>query len=162
MGVNLDQLYEEIKSDEGLVTNDEGESLIYKCTEGYLTCGIGHKIVEGDAEYGFVEGDTVPMDSVKQHFEKDVQTAIEDCRAIYGDGFDSWSEERCHIVVNMAFQLGRKGLSSFKKFNAYFQEGAYGGASLEMMDSKWALHQTPNRAKRLSERVLALANDPSR
>ena len=37
MAVNLDKLYEEIKSDEGLVTNDEGESLIYRCTEGYLT-----------------------------------------------------------------------------------------------------------------------------
>ena len=162
MAVNLDQLYEEIKADEGLVTNDEGESLIYRCTEGYLTCGIGHKIVEGDAESGFGEGDTVPMDSVKKHFEKDVQTAIEDCRAIYGEGFDSWSEERCHIVTNMAFQLGRKGLSSFKRFNAYYLEEAYGAASLEMQDSRWALHQTPNSAKRLSERVLALANAPSR
>jgi lysozyme len=57
----------------------------------------------------------------------------------------------------MCFQLGQGGLSKFKNMNSAVEDGAWIRMSEEMMDSRWAL-QTPERAARLSNRALALAD----
>ena len=49
----------------------------------------------------------------------------------------------------MIFQLGKTGVSKFKKMWEALSEYNYIGASFEMLDSKWA-NQTPNRAKKMA------------
>ena len=56
------------------------------------------------------------------------------------------------IVVEMCYQMGVYGFSCFKKTIAYLQDKQWEKASIEMLDSRWAI-QTPNRAKELSNRV---------
>ena len=56
------------------------------------------------------------------------------------------------IVTEMCYQLGVTGFSNFKKTIAYLQDKQFKKASVEMLDSRWAV-QTPNRAKELSNRV---------
>ena len=56
------------------------------------------------------------------------------------------------IVVEMCYQMGVYGFSRFKKTIAYLQDKKFEEASVEMLDSRWAI-QTPNRAKELSNRV---------
>lgn len=62
------------------------------------------------------------------------------------------NEPRFAVLVNMAFQMGARGLLEFKKMLQAAQEGDYGTAALHMVDSKWAT-QTSTRAHRLAEQM---------
>jgi lysozyme len=53
------------------------------------------------------------------------------------------------VIIEMCFQLGKTGVSKFKKMFAALQTEDYTTASEEMLDSKW-FEQTPVRAKSLS------------
>jgi len=52
----------------------------------------------------------------------------------------------------MAFQMGVGGLLQFKRTLGSIEDGQYGEAAVEMLDSLWA-QQTPERAKRLSKQM---------
>ena len=56
------------------------------------------------------------------------------------------------VVMEMCYQMGVTGFSKFKKTIGFFEAKDFKGASVEMLDSKWAV-QTPGRAKQLSEKV---------
>ena len=160
MTVDVKDLYEEISSDEGKVLH------AYLCSELHATIGIGHKILDTDPEkeldiFG-INWEEVPDD---QHitedrcyilFQEDVQIAISGCMKIYNN-WDDLPQEVQHILINMCFQLGQRGLSNFKQMGKAIEESDWEKASLEMMNSRWA-KQTPQRAERLKNRMLAQAN----
>ena len=160
MTVDVKDLYEEISSDEGKVLH------AYLCSELHATIGIGHKILDTDPEkeldiFG-INWEEVPDD---QHitedrcyilFQEDVQIAISGCMKIYNN-WNDLPQEVQHILVNMCFQLGQRGLSNFKQMGKAIEEGDWEKASVEMMDSRWAT-QTPERAKRLQDRMLTLVS----
>ena len=56
------------------------------------------------------------------------------------------------IIIEMCYQLGLYGFSCFKKTISYLQNKEWEKASVEMLDSRWAV-QTPRRARELSEIV---------
>ena len=57
------------------------------------------------------------------------------------------------VVFEMCYQLGVKGFKQFKKTINHLKNKQWKEASIEMLDSKWAKEQTPERAKRLSDMV---------
>jgi lysozyme len=63
------------------------------------------------------------------------------------------SEPRLGVLLNMAFQMGVSGLLQFKRTLGSIEDGQYGEAAAEMLDSLWA-QQTPERAKRLAKQML--------
>ena len=65
------------------------------------------------------------------------------------DWFDDLPQEAQDVVANMCFQLGVTGFSKFKLTIALLKAHKFKKASVEMLNSKWAL-QTPNRAEELS------------
>ena len=145
--MNIDILRKEIVADEGCKYET------YHCSEGHLTGGIGHLITEWDEEvYAGPIGTSIPEEQVQEWFEKDVQTAINDCKDIFND-FDSLPEDIQHVLINMAFQLGDPRLSKFKRMIAAVEVEDYREMSLQMEDSRW-FKQTPNRAQRLIDRVV--------
>jgi lysozyme len=159
MTVDVKELYQEISSDEGKILH------AYLCTELHATVGIGHKILDTDPEkeleiYG-VNWEEVPDDQcITEHrcyvlFQEDVQIAIGGCMNIYSN-WDELPQEMQHVLVNMAFQMGQRGLSNFKNMKAAIEEQDFAKAAVEMMDSRWA-SQTPERAERLKLRVERLA-----
>ena len=160
MTVDVKDLYAEIGSDEGKVLH------AYLCTELHATIGIGHKILDTDPEkeldiFG-INWEEVPDDQYITEdrcyilFQEDVQIAISGCMKIYTN-WDDLPQEVQHILVNMCFQLGQRGLSNFKQMGKAIEESDWEKASVEMMDSRWA-KQTPQRAERLKNRMLAQAN----
>jgi lysozyme len=160
MTVDVKELYEEISSDEGKVLH------AYLCSELHATVGIGHKILDTDPEkeldiFG-INWEEVPDDQYITEdrcyilFQEDVQVAISGCMKIYNN-WDDLPQEVQHILVNMCFQLGQRGLSNFKQMGKAIEESDWEKASVEMMDSRWA-KQTPQRAERLKNRMLAQAN----
>ena len=159
MNIDLRKLYDEIASDEGKVLH------CYFCSEGYATVGIGHKILPDDPENKLpVHGayDTVPNDEgitderCFELFQTDVQEAVSGCERIY-EKWEEFPQELKHILINMCFQLGAGGLSAFRKMNSSAEALDYEGVAVNMVDSRWATQQTPERAERLKTRVLALA-----
>jgi GH24 family phage-related lysozyme (muramidase) len=163
MTVDVKQVYSEIAEDEGKVLHK------YLCSEGHPTIGIGHKVLpELDAEevlsiYGVYDKDVPKEQKISEGrcyelFQEDVQVALGGCQKIYSN-WEELPQEMQHVLINMCFQLGQGGLSKFKNFKSAVEDKNWTLAAVEMMDSRWA-SQTPERAIRLSKRVVELESLP--
>lgn len=136
--MDLEKTKEAIKKEEGFRMET------YYCTEGHLTGGYGHKMLEGEE----VPKNKAGWDKL---FERDFARAVtgaEDLLMIC----PNIDETARNIVVEMVYQMGAYGVSKFKGMLKALQDEDYKQASVEMLDSKWA-KQTPNRAKRMAERM---------
>ena len=160
MSVVVTQLYEEVSQDEGRVLHP------YYCSEGFATVGIGHKILPDEPENLLpVHGvrDPVPADEgiteerCFELFQADIQDAIDGCESLYSN-WEELPQEMQHVLANMVFQMGKTGVSNFRNMNDAIAEQDFEKVAHEMVDSRWAQQQTPERAKRLQARVLALTN----
>lgn len=143
--MNIDQLRKELAEDEGCVYE------IYLDHLGYPTFGIGHLIRASDPENGQPVGTPVSEDRVKQAFEADIETVLEDCTRLY-DNFYLLPKEVQLIIANMMFNLGYPRLSKFKGMKAGVDAERWSDAADEMVDSQW-YRQVTNRAERLVERM---------
>jgi len=135
------------------------EGVVYTVYEdhlGLLTCGVGHLIIEGDAEFGQPVGTSVSADRVDALLEADLGVVDEDCRKLFGD-FDELPMEIQLVCEAMVFQLGRSRLGGFVKFRAAVDAGQWHDAADEMVDSRW-YGQTTRRAQRLVDRVRKYAS----
>ena len=148
--MNKDQLREELAEDEGCKFE------IYLDHLGLPTYGIGHLVVEGDPEYGQPVGTPVDEERVRQVFNLDIASTLDECQVLYPD-FDDLPEDRQLIIANMMFNMGRPRLSKFKGMKAGVDARDWNRAADEMVDSRWH-DQVPNRAKRLVKRMRALAD----
>ena len=147
--MDRERLLKSVKEHEGF------RSKVYLDTLGKRTVGYGHLCVEDhweddkEYEWGYLEEILI----------KDLREAIagadelieqHNCKDLKGQAKE--------VVVEMIFQLGKTGVSKFKKMWEALSEYNYIGASFEMLDSKWA-NQTPNRAKKMA--ALMKACSPS-
>ena len=145
--LDREAVFEQLKIDEGVVYE------IYHDHLGYPTFGVGHLVLESDAEFGLPIGTLVDEDRVKDCFERDLDLAISECNALYEDGiFEDLPDEVQQILVNMMFNMGRTRLSKFKKMHAAILKGDWKEAAVEGRDSRWH-KQVTNRAERLMSRL---------
>jgi len=117
----------------------------YECTEGFLTGGYGHKILEGEEVPTTKEG-------WEALFDKDFEKAWSDMEILCETHNLPENEEMMSILCEMIFQLGFTGVSKFKMMIKALQEGNMEEASNQMKQSKWYV-QTPNRCVALAERM---------
>jgi lysozyme len=118
----------------------EGEKFFpYRCTEGFLTIGVGRNL---DAK------GIRPSES-KFMLENDIRE-IDDRIYVAIPVFDSLTPNRQLVLMDMAFNLGMAGLLKFRKMLSALAAGEYTEASKQMLDSKWAT-QVGARAVRLAE-----------
>jgi len=122
-----------IKRHEGMRTRP------YHCSEGKLTIGIGRNLDDVG----------ISQDEAEYMALNDIAMAEKYAAALVRD-FNGLNDNRKIVLVSMAFQMGRTGLSKFVKMLDAIDIGAFRTAADEMLDSKWA-RQTPERAKELSE-----------
>ena len=122
---------EDIKNEEGF------KGVVYKCTEGFDTIGYGTKLPLTKEEA------TLLLEYRLGKLKSELNSSLYALEA---------PAEVWDILYNMAYQLGVPGLLKFGKFIKALQNKDYSQASIEMLDSKWA-SQTPNRAKRLADRM---------
>ena len=148
--MNKDKLREEIAEDEGCKYE------IYLDHLGLPTCGIGHLITEAEEEHGKTVCTVVEQDRVQNLFALDMAVTIDECKVLYPD-FEDLPEEVQHIIANMCFNMGRPRLSKFKMMQAAVNARDWNEAAEQMIDSKWYT-QVPNRARRLVDRMRALAD----
>ena len=145
--MNREEVYEQLKIDEGVVYE------IYNDHLGYPTFGVGHLIKESDEEFGKPVGTPVDEERVRACFERDLDIAERECEHLYGEQeFGSFPEQVQQVLVNMMFNMGRPRLSQFKKMNKAIHEGDWKTAAVEGRDSRWH-KQVTNRAERLMVRL---------
>ena len=146
--MNIEQLREELKIDEGVKYE------IYLDHLGLPTCGIGHLITEDDPEHGLEVGTHIDDERVNELFDQDVQVTLGECRLLYND-FDDLPEEAQQIIANMMFNMGRPRLSRFHKMKQAVDGRDWIEAGNQMMDSRW-YKQVTTRADRLVRRMQAI------
>ena len=128
-------LIDSIKQHEGY------RSKVYKDSLGIDTIGYGFAIKD-------LELDQDICDLILERKVKDLKDRIKKKFSWYKYMPPTIKD----IVVEMCYQLGLYGFSCFKKTISYLQNKEWEKASVEMLDSRWAV-QTPRRARELSEIV---------
>lgn len=124
-------LIDDIKQEEGF------KGVVYKCTEGFDTIGYGTKLPINEEEATLL---------LEYRLNK---TRANLLSSLYNYDFPN---EVWDILLNMSYQLGVGGVLKFKKMLEALKNKDYVEASKQGMDSLWA-KQTPNRAKRLMDRL---------
>lgn len=147
--MNIESLREEIEADEGCKYE------VYLDHLGLPTFGIGHLVLDSDAEYGEPAGTTVSEDRVSECFNADITTVLSDCEKLYED-FPDLPEDVQRIIANMMFNMGYPRLSKFKGMKAGVDARDWQQAADEMVDSVW-YRQVTNRAERLVQRMREVA-----
>ena len=135
MTLNMTELEREVASDEGFMR------IPYRCTSGKLSIGYGTNIQDG-----ITKEEALLL--MRYRLGK-VVAALESRLPFW----TRLTDERRRVLANMGYQLGIAGLMGFKRMIAALARGDYDGAAREMLDSKWAKLDTPERAKRLAERM---------
>ena len=148
--MNLEELKEHIKFEEGIKLNDNGEHILYNDSLGFKTLGIGHLVKATDPENEMEVGTVVSQERVDECFEADLYVAINDMEKFTEDMNVDENVKEC--VTHMVFQLGLPRLNKFKKFKQALLDGDIKTAQAEMKDSLW-YRQTTNRAERLIEKL---------
>lgn len=123
----------------------------YFCPAGKLTVGVGHNIDDNGLPFEIAKrlarDGHLKDDDIKVLLVTDIENAINACKRIYGQVFDSLTEARQAALVGMAFQLGERGLSRFINTNRMIKAGEFSEAAKNMKQSKW-FRQTTARAER--------------
>ena len=140
--MNREAVFEQLKIDEGVVYE------IYKDHLGYPTFGVGHLVLKSDPEFGKADGTPVSGERVRECFERDLDTSISECVALYKAQFNTWPGTVQEVLVNMMFNMGRTRLGKFQNFRKALEECDWKQAGIEGRDSRWH-DQVTNRAERL-------------
>jgi lysozyme len=143
-----DELKARIRDHEGCVDT------VYLDTLGKATIGIGH-LVQPHERQRFKEGIKISVDEIEDLFLIDLNRACAGAEQLISENYRG--DKRLpqfieHVIVEMVFQLGKTGVSKFKKMWKALSDGDKKQASLEMQDSRWH-SQTPVRCEALAEVV---------
>jgi len=124
-------LRERIKRHEGLRFRP------YRDTEGFLTVGYGR----------CMDKVQFSQDEVELMLDNDIRRAMDGAETFFV--YSQLNYVRREVLTEMIFQLGRSGVSKFKKFLDAALNGDWVEAAAQMLDSKRA-RQTPGRAMELA------------
>jgi lysozyme len=137
------QMNEEFSGIEEQLILHEGLRLKpYRCTAGKLTIGVGRNLDDVG----------ITQDEAMYLLRSDVARCARDLRNRL-PWFDSLDAIRQRVLLDMAFNLGIKGLLSFKNTLEFVRKGEWKSASENMLKSKWA-KQVGRRAVRLSTMMM--------
>lgn len=131
-----DRLRHQLVRDEGLRLKP------YKDTVGKLTIGVGRNL----DDRGITQTEAMYL------LDNDIHEAMTELTVRYAHWFPTLDPARQGALINMCINLGIKRLMGFKDTLAYFRDGNYERAAVEMLDSTWA-EQVGDRALRLAEQV---------
>jgi len=124
------------------IERDEGfRQFPYADSVGVWTIGIGRNL----------ESNGVSLEEARYLAQNDIEKITAALRQRL-HWFDTHSECRQAVLINMAFNMGIGGLLGFKKLIAALEVGDYQIAAEEMLNSKWA-KQVGVRAERLAKQM---------
>lgn len=145
-----------------LLIHHEGLSLTpYKCVGNKWTIGVGHNFEDNPFTTDEI------LEILHKGFTREVAMLIldNDIHKVQHDlqtiflWYSSLDRVRRDVITNMGFNLGVPKLLAFKRMIANLKAKDYEGASMEMLDSRWA-RQVGQRALDLSAMMRVGTYDP--
>lgn len=132
--MKMETLQNYIKQNEGLRLKP------YLCSKGKLTIGYGRNL----DDRGITTEEAMLM------LINDIQIAIVDLYRIFNNDevVNGLSNNRQMVLIDMMLNLGATRFSKFKQTIRAVKKNDYNRASDEILDSKYARKDVPNRAKR--------------
>ena len=125
----MEDLIEMLKRHEGeVVTN--GRHVLYKCSAGYWTLGIGRN-VDVNGGLGLSE------DEVDYLLENDIARVIKELSLEYS-WFSDLDQTRKDAMIDISFNLGATKLRKFILALDAMEKADYTTASKEFLDSDWS------------------------
>jgi len=130
---------DQLKRDEDTVLH------VYRDSKGYWTIGTGI-LVDQRRGGGLLpeENEFILANRIKLKRAELIK------RLPWVTGLD---DVRFAALLNMAFQMGIDGLLAFKNSLKLISVGMYDKAEAELLESKWAKLDSPNRAKRIAKQI---------
>lgn len=133
--INYEQLKQQLIGHEGLKLNP------YKCTSGKITIGVGRNL----EDKGITEEEALLMlENDIVYFEEQLRRKLPNFRSI--------TPCRQAVLVNMAFNLGVKGLLQFKNMLAALINEDFTEAAAQLLNSRYA-EQVGRRAHELADQL---------
>lgn len=122
-----------------MLMDHEGYSAYpYLCPTKYITIGYGRNL----ETTGITKGEAMRL--LVNDIEYHAKFLYENFDFFYG-----LCPARQSVLVNMCYNLGRRGFMKFKRMLAALSRSDFDYAAKEMLDSKWA-RQVKHRAKQLA------------
>eukprot|EP00971_Amphidinium_carterae_P090421 1790535-Amphidinium_carterae.1 len=136
-------LWSEVKE---RVRRHEGKkNIVYLCTEGRPTAGIGHRVDES-----VPIGTSYSDREIEAWFEEDMLIALRGAKSIFSES--EWMSiplRKQGVLVEMVFQMGTTGVGKFHNAISAVKRADWSTAAEEMLSSLWN-EQTPARAQTLA------------
>ena len=137
--MNFQRLEDQICEDEGF------RSEPYVCPAGVATQGYGTTRIL--TEPVTMDNPPISEQTARELMRSDLYRACIDAQELF-ERFDEMDAERQEVLVNMCYNLGRRGLSRFKRLRKAAEALDYRMMAWEMRDSRW-FRQVGQRAERL-------------
>ena len=144
--MDYEEIKARIKKHEGFVPKMYLDSL------GKATIGYGHLITEKD---NFKEGIEYSIEELEEVFNQDFNKAVEGANELTSK-LNIILAKIKGVIIEMVFQLGKTGVSKFKKFFEALNNQNYNEAANQMIDSNWH-KQTPKRCEELANVIRSCA-----
>jgi lysozyme len=144
--MDYEEIKARIKKHEGFVPKMYLDSL-RKATIGY-----GHLVTEKD---NFQEGVEYSIEELEEVFNQDFNKAVEGANELTSQ-LNLVLATVKGVIIEMVFQLGKTGVSKFKKFFEALNNQNYNEAANQMIDSNWH-KQTPKRCEELANIIRSCA-----
>lgn len=128
-----------------LIAEEGRRNAAYLDTLGIPTIGVGHTGPE--VHLGLTWTDA----QIDHALDADIAAKTAQVVAAL-PWFPHLNEPRQAVILQMAFQLGTKGLLGFPNTLAAVHDARWEDAANGMLASKW-FHQTPNRVNRLARQM---------
>lgn len=146
------------------ITENEGyRQDVYECSNGIPTVGIGFALkdldVAPDEAYEIVKWqiENKLIRVSKEWSQKKVGKLVANRHLRWTEKL-SWyvnlPPKIKGILIEMSFQMGIRGVSKFRKMLVAMEKADWEEAAKEMLDSKWAKKDSPQRANRLADIVI--------
>ena len=127
-----------------LLAFEEGySSVIYLCSEGYPTIGIGTRIGNKGVNIDDFSLE-INLEVAKIWLKRDIKP-VSFVNTLWA------GTPRYIIIQSMIYQMGFMGFGKFRNTIKHLNNEEWELAADEMLDSKWARGQTANRALRHSQ-----------
>ena len=138
--MNIERLSKQLKRHEGSNIKN-AKHYPYKCPAGKLTVGYGHNVEDNGLS------EKIAMELLRD----DVTIAEREIKKIV-ENYDSLSDERQEVLVNMLFNVGLPTLKKFRNMLFAVEKNDFETAAEEMQNSRW-YRQVGNRGRELVEQM---------
>lgn len=119
-----------------LIIHEGLKAVSYKDTMNLVTGGIGH-LMRGNEISTYPVGTPIPATQIETWFSQDSASATRIAQELMGEVWSALSAIRKRAVIDLAYNLGKGGLSKFTQFIAAMKAQDFTKAGTCLRDSAW-------------------------